>query len=342
MPKRFKVGVAIEETWAFFNEIYADLQAQYAVSLFERKTKTLPILNERVNRYYFDRELQNLLQKNDVVFFEWASELLVTASQLPKTCGIVARLHRYELYRWIDKINWDAVDHLILVTEAKRTEFLSYVPQMAARVSVIPEAISLDRFTPQEKVFSGDIGTLCSLIPRKRIYELILAFSELVKVHPEMRLHIGGPERELFAEYAQALYRLTDRLNLKDRVIYYGKVTNPETWYQNLDIFISNSYSEGLQVALLEAMASGVYCLSHDWEGAAEILPVENLYSSERELIEKVEQYLRFSDAQRVIEKERMVDLVGRQSNIQHTILEIRQVIDTVGEAWRAGQLIRG
>ena len=335
MRNSMKVGVAIEETWAFFRDIYADLQANYQVHLFENKTTTLPLLSDRVNRYYYQQGLQNLLQKNEVVFFEWASELLASASQLPKTCGIVARLHRYEMYRWIDKINWEVVDHLILVSEAKRDEFLSHVPQMASRVSVIPEAVSLERFTTFEKPFTGDIGTLCSLIPRKRVYELILAFAQLQKEFPAIRLHIAGPEREIFAEYAQALYRLTQRLNLAGQVIFYGKVDEPEKWYRNLDIFISNSYSEGLQVSLLEAMASGVYSLSHYWEGAEEILPPENLYFSEGELIKLISRYMRLSEEQRVEEKIRLTGLVAGKSNSQNTIQAIRQVIDQVGSTWR-------
>lgn len=338
MPKSLKVGVAIEETWAFFHEIYADFQKNFKVDLFERKSQNYPIFTERINRHNFDRELRYILQKNDVVFFEWASELLVAASQLPKTCGIVARLHRYELYRWIDQINWDLVDHLIVVTEAKRYEFLSRIPEMSSRISVIPEAVSLERFKPHERVFRGDIGTLCSLIPRKRVYELILAFSELIKEYPNMHLHIGGPERDIYSEYAQALYRLTRRLNLQDQIKFYGKVNNPETWYQNLDIFISNSYSEGLQVALLEAMASGVYCLSHDWEGAEEILPKEQLYFSEQELIQRLKQYFHYSDEQRAIEKARMVDSVVAKSDIQHTVLAIRALVEQIGSTWREYQ----
>lgn len=336
MHNTFKLGVAIEETWAFFREIYADLQAHYQVSLYENKTTRLPLLTNRVNRYYYQQGLQNLLQKNDVVFFEWASELLIAATQLPKSCGIVARLHRYEMYRWIDKVNWEKVDHLILVTEAKRSEFLRRVPQMAARVSVIPEAVSLERFTPLAKPFSGDIGTLCSLIPRKRVYELILAFAELRKVYPAVRLHIAGPEREIFAEYAQALYRLTQRLDLEEQVIFYGRVDEPENWYRKLDIFISNSYSEGLQVALLEAMASGVFSLSHHWEGAEEILPAEQLYFSERELIERIGQYMRLAEAQQAQAKADMVGLVAGKSDIQFTTQAIRQVIDQVGATRRS------
>ena len=342
MHNTLKVGVAIEETWAFFQEIYADMQAHYQVSLYENKTTRLPLLTNRVNQYYYQQGLQNLLQKNDVVFFEWASELLIAASQLPKSCGIVARLHRYEMYRWIDKVDWEKVDHLILVTEAKRNEFLSHVPQMASRVSVIPEAVSLERFTPVAKPFSGDIGTLCSLIPRKRVYELILAFAELLKEYPALRLHIAGPEREVFAEYAQALYRLTQRLGLEGQVIFYGRVDEPEKWYRKLDIFISNSYSEGLQVALLEALACGVFSLSHHWEGAEEILPREQLYFGERELIERISQYMRLSDEQQVQAKTHMVGLVAGRSDIQFTTRAIRQVIDQVGAAHRSKVVTRG
>jgi glycosyltransferase involved in cell wall biosynthesis len=335
---QLRVGVAIEETWAFFKEIYADLQANYAVSLFERRTTPINIFSTRVNRYLFDRDLQNLLQQNDVVFFEWASELLAAASRLPKTCGIVARLHRYEMYRWVDMINWAAVDRLIVVTEAKKKEFLSRFPQMSDRVIVIPEAVSLERFTPFEKTFSGQIGTLCSLIPRKRVYELILAFAELRQRHPELHLHIGGPERDIFAEYAAALYNLVENMGLQEAVTFYGRVEDPEAWYRDLDIFVSNSYSEGLQVALLEAMASGLYSLSHAWEGAEELLPQGSLFYTERELIERIEAYLDMPEEKRAAQKDLMLSLVAGKSDIQGVIQQVRAVVAEVGNSVRNGK----
>ncbi|MBE0411240.1 MAG: glycosyltransferase, partial [Anaerolineales bacterium] len=154
-----KIGIAIEETWAFFRDIYGHLQEHHEVAFFKRRHAGLPFFQERANSYLFHQDLQRLLRENDVVFFEWASELLAAATQLPKTCGIVTRLHRYEMYRWADKINWDNVDRIILVTEAKRQEFASKYPQHASKLVVIPEAVALNRFQPFEKPFNGDIGT---------------------------------------------------------------------------------------------------------------------------------------------------------------------------------------
>lgn len=333
--EKLRIGVAIEETWAFFREIYADLQENFETTLFERRTSPVALFSARINRYLFDHDLQELLLQNDVVFFEWASELLAAATRMPKTCGIVVRMHRYEMYRWVEHINWQVVDRLIVVTEAKKREFLAHFPQMTGRVVVIPEAVSLDRFTRFEKPFTGQIGTLCSLIPRKRVYELILAFAELHRQHSELHLHIGGPEREIFAEYAAALYTLVRQLGLQDAVTFYGRVEDAPAWYRKLDIFVSNSYSEGLQVALLEAMASGIYCLSHAWEGVEELLPLDFQFHTERELITRIEAYLQMPEAQRATKKDQMLSLVAGKSDIQAVVKQVRTVVAEVGAAVR-------
>jgi glycosyltransferase involved in cell wall biosynthesis len=333
-----RIGIAIEETWAFYNEIHADLQKHHQVSLYERKTSTLPVFTSRINRYLFDQGLQNFLRENDVVFFEWASELLAAATHLPKTCLIVTRLHRYEMYRWVDKINWDAVDRIILVTEAKKAEFCARFPEQTSKVDVIPEAVSLERFRPFDKSLRGDIGTLCNLIPRKRVYELILAFYELLKTHPGMHLHIAGPEHGNFQEYAAALYSLVNRLDIGEKVTFYGRVAEPENWYRNLDIFVSNSYSEGLQVALLEAMACGIFCLSHAWDGAAELLPADYLFHSEKDLVNQITRYLEKSAAEQRQIKEQMVRLVAGKSDIRYTIERIRVLLEETVASGAAGR----
>jgi len=326
-----KVGIAIQETWDFLHEIFADLEAHHQTSLFERKTLALPIFNSRVNNLVFQRDLNNFLQSNDVVFFEWASELLAVASHLPKTCGIVTRLHRYEMYLWADKVNWDAVDRIILVSEAKRREFIARFPAQASKIDVIYEAISLDRFTLGHKSFSGDIGTLCHLRPRKRVYELILAFYELSKRRDDLHLHIGGGEVSGLGEYQQALRVLVQNLNLENKVTFHGHISNPENWYHTIDIFISNSYSEGLQVSPIEAIASGCYCISHFWDGADELLPKENLFYSERELVHKIQEYCEIPESEKEQRKATLRDHVSKNLNVDKTKLQIRQIIEEVG-----------
>jgi len=78
---------------------------------------------------------------------------------------------------------------------------------------------------------------------------------------------------------------------LEDSITLTSPVTDAHSWLQSIDIFISNSYWEGLQNALIEAMATGCYCISHAWGGVEEALPAENICVTDRELEEKIIQY---------------------------------------------------
>ncbi len=329
-----RLGIAIEETWDFLHEIYADLSAHHQTSLFKRREIHLPVLTGRVNARLFQGDMRKFMQANDAIFFEWASGLLATATRLPKTCGIVTRLHRYEMYQWADKINWDAVDTVILVSQAKYNEFATRFPDHIGKAVVIPEAVSPERFRFVPKKFSGDIGILCHLKPRKRVYELILAFYELSKRRNDLHLHIGGGEAAAFGEYAEALRALVEKLGLQEKITFYGHVSDPESWYPKIDIYISNGYSEGLQVSPMEAMATGCYALSHHWDGADELLPPENLFFSEAELIERIERYCDLSDAERDAEREKMRARVVEKFNVDKTKVQIRQLIESAAERY--------
>ena len=324
-----RLGVAIEETWDFFHEVFADFERHHQTRLYKRpKRLALPVVSQRVNQYRFRQDMGRFLKDQDAVFFEWASELLATASHLPKTCGIVTRLHRYEMYQWANRVNWSAVDRLILVSQAKLREFTAAFPAHAHKAIVIPEAVSVERFRPVPKPFNGDIGILCHMKPRKRVYELVLMFHELLKERHGFHLHIGGGRAAGFGEYYEAVSQLVDRLGLSRQVTFYGHVAKPEDWYPRIDIFISNGYSEGLQVSPMEAMATGCYCLSHQWDGAEELLPAGQLYYTNTELKDLILRYADTTAAEQEAARARMRALVCDRFNVDVTKVQIRQTIE--------------
>jgi glycosyltransferase involved in cell wall biosynthesis len=332
---KLRVGIAINETWNFFNEIYADMQRHYQTSLFQRRTWRLPVFNARINRHLFYRDLRSFMAANDVVFFEWASELLVAATHQPKTCGVITRLHRYEMYNWVNRINWEAVDKIILVSQAKQRELIARFPELSGKTVVISPSTSLEKFVPQPKVYNGDIGILCYLTPRKRVYDLILTFYELTKRSDDFHLHIAGGMDPANEDYYGALLNIVNELNLQTRVTFYGNVTDPWNWYRNIDIFISNSYSEGLQVAPMEAMSCGCYTLAHHWAGAEELLPAENLFYTNEEMIEKISHYKNLSTGERQTQVEKMRQLACANFDIEETKKQIMEVIDVVGVTYQ-------
>ncbi len=327
-----RLGIAIQETWGFFNEIFVDLQKKYEVEVFKRRRWQLPIFHARMNHFLYRQDLTRFMKRNDVVFFEWASELLVAASHLPKVSGIVTRLHRYEMYQWVNRVNWNAVDKIILVSHAKRKEFIERFPTQAEKIVVSGPSTSLERFTPQSKTFNGDIGILCHLTPRKRVYDLILTFYETLQYKSDLHLHIAGGMDQAFEDYYYALQSVVVDLGIQEKVTFYDNVKETWDWYHKIDIFISNSYSEGLQVAPMEAMASGCYCLAHRWRGADELLPQEYLYFTDTELRNKILQYCETSDAEKTEQKKRLRAFAQKNFDINQTIRQVVQTIDDVAE----------
>jgi glycosyltransferase involved in cell wall biosynthesis len=325
-----KIGVAVGDTWDFFHEIYDELCAHHEITLFKRRLIRSPFLYERLNNYAFNRDLKTLLSQNEVVFFEWAGELLARASHLPKTCGIVTRLHRYEMYQWADQVNWVNVDKVILVSEAKRDEFIQRFPAHKEKAVAIIGAISLEKFSFQPGPYRGNIGILCHLSPRKRVYELILDFYELTRKNPNFHLHIGGSTHPGFDDYFVALQELVSGLNLKKQITFYGSVANTQDWLHNIDIFVSNSYSEGLQVALMEAMASGCYCLSHHWAGVEDQLPLENLFYSGNELQKKILEFDACPDEEKYKLKTMMRKVVEERNDVDLAKHQIRELVEQI------------
>jgi glycosyltransferase involved in cell wall biosynthesis len=333
-----KLGVAIEETWDFFNELYADFNTHYETRLFARRRLKSGPFHTRINNALLRSDMQSFLGANDVVFFEWASELLALASHLPKRCAIVTRLHRYELYEWADRINWDAVDRVILVSEAKRCEFIARFPNQARKVAVIPVGVDLHKFKYVERSFErnggGNIGMLCHLAPRKRVYEMVLAFSELAERNPQLHLHIAGGAGPAFRDYEEALRFLVEQLRLHDRVTFYGNLKEPWNWYPQIDVFVSNSFSEGLQVAPMEAMAMGCCVHSHHWHGADELVPAEYLYFTDHELQEKLLTYLALPVTDKQAVSQAMWQRARDLFDVHDKILLINQVVDEAIAHW--------
>lgn len=324
-----KLGIANKETWIFFQDVYNYLGTHFSTQKFEPATWPWPVFHDRISHYLLRKSLKKFIDSCNVALFEWASELLVEASTLSGSAALVTRLHRYEMFRWTERVNWESVSYVIVNTEAMKAKLLSKTTIGPDKVIAIPPIwFESNQIMSSQRPFNGKIGILCNLIPRKRVYELILAFDSLCNEHPGLCLHIGGGESKEFRDYHEAIQHLVRELRLQDRIIFDGRVEDRWTWYRNIDIFVSFSYSEGMQVAPLEAAASGCYVLSHNWEGANEIFHSDQLFWSENEFVVKALRYCRTADSDRMRVREPLLRFLIEDCEAQRVKTMLREVVE--------------
>jgi glycosyltransferase involved in cell wall biosynthesis len=328
-----KLGLVVDGPWGFIRELLADWRACYQTRVFSFKEINLPVAKGRVNQWRLRQALERFLAGNDLIFFEWAGPLLVTASHLETHAPLIVRLHSYELFDYAPFIRWESVRRVICVSGAMRQRFCELYPAAAAKATVVHNGVDLQRFAPRPRPFHGVIGMLGNLLPIKRVYEVILGLYELNRVGGNFTLRIAGPtERGSEPErYYLAMQRLVRQLGLKRQVSFVGPVSDPESFLRGVDIFVSNSYWEGQQVALLEAMATGCYCLAHAWEGVEEVLPREYLFVTDAELRERIERYCQAPEEVKNQHQARMRAIASEKFDIEQTKSLIRAAISKVG-----------
>ena len=288
--KPLRVGLVIDGTDHFLRPIETELRRHHHVTRFAPRFVRLPLIGQRVNDRLLKWQLARFLNENDVVFFEWAGPLAAISSHLSGATARIVRAHRTELFSDLGIFDWARVDRVIFVSAAMQRRFLQRFPEHHARTLVIYNGVDLQRFAPIEKTFAWRIGMLGNLIPRKRAYDVISALAELPVTIP-WRLSVGGPPVNTELDYWEALQAFVSKLGLDRQVTFNGLIRNAADWLKEIDVFVSASYSEGHQVALLEAMAAGCYCLGHCWDGIEEILPPENIYTTDGDLRTKLLAY---------------------------------------------------
>jgi glycosyltransferase involved in cell wall biosynthesis len=125
------------------------------------------------------------------------------------------------------------------------------------KLVTIYNSIDVDRF-PQRKGLLADssriiIGTVARLNPEKDYGTLLEAFRRVRSRYPTASLLVAGdgPERA-------RLERLVDSLGLGDSVQFLGHLEDVRPLLAQLDVYVQSSHVEGLSVAVLEALATGL------------------------------------------------------------------------------------
>ena len=140
----------------------------------------------------------------------------------------------------------------------------------AGKVLVIHNGIDVDRYAAagaRSASTKGRATTVGRLDPIKDQSTMLRAVRLVINELPDFQLDIvgDGPSRaELVAE--------CEALGLRDRVRFHGYQADVARYLAAADVFVMSSASEGVPLALLEAMATGLPAVATDVGGMREVI----------------------------------------------------------------------
>jgi len=192
--------------------------------------------------------------------------------QGPDVPGFEARYnYLYPFIKPILRLIWRNAESVIAISEEHKRLALETMPTLD--IQIIHNGIDPEEFSPsREPKLETQINFLCvgRLIERKGQHHLIQAVAELREsLQKPLHLNLVGT-----GDFELKLKQLAVRLGVDDLVTFMGFVPRehmPDV-YRKAHIFVLPSENEGMSIALLEAMASGLPVVVTDTGGTKELI----------------------------------------------------------------------
>jgi glycosyltransferase involved in cell wall biosynthesis len=264
-----------------------------------------------------------LCNRFDLVFCEFLKREVATVSRVARV-PVVVRLHAYEVDQpeyLVKPVDWHNITKLVVVSEEYKRQAESLIPLPA---TVIYNGIDLEQF----RFRPSSTGAICAYGYHrgiKRFYDLMLALRDY-------ELHIAGE-----GEHTRILRAANKRFGLRHK--FYGHVPHEllPGWLSDMEYYVNHSMDESFGVSMVEAMATGLIPLCHDYAAAKEIVPDIYRYRYDDELRERLLFFRDLSAERRMEHKLALRQVVEERFNLQRQAAAFRElfndaIADTRGE----------
>ena len=239
------------------------------------------------------QEIVSAIMCSDIVWLEWANELTIALTnhtkEILKDKHVICRLHSYEaLVGFIQKIKWERINDLIFVAKHIRDISIKQIPelpQLVNNIHIIPNGVNMDKFKFNKRKKGWNIAYLGSINYKKGPLLLLHAFWELVRIDKRYQLFIGGKIED--GRYELYFDQMTQEMGLEENIHFDGWIENQNinTWFKDKQYIICTSILEGHPVGVMEAMASGLKPLIHNYVGARNSYPDKYIWNTIPEFI---------------------------------------------------------
>lgn len=208
--------------------------------------------------------------------------LIFTEHSVPEVVGLSMK------HKHICNILCYRTNAIIGISNEIAASFKKLFPAHSKKVVYIPNGVNIDLFsTPVDRnrvraelgILSTDIviGMIANFRRVKNHVCLIKSFYALSATHPNVRLVLVGrgfPNDAENSEYD--IRKLISSFGIENRVILTGYRSDIPRLLKTFDIFCLPSFSEGLPVSILEAMASKIPVVGSNVRGIREVISPEN------------------------------------------------------------------
>ncbi len=219
---------------------------------------------------------QDLYRAGDGCHREWLLRRKKGASFLKRLSIALNPFHWLML--WIERRLMSHSKKIVAISKGVREEILRHYGVPPERVTVIYNAVDLERFHPKRRETTGRslrvekeikeqekvILFVGSGFKRKGVGPLIEAVARLRDL--PVKLWIVG--KGDIGKYQ----RRVDRLHLQDQVRFFGPVAPVDPFYAAADLFVFPTLYEPFGQVHLEALASGLPVITHRRCGGAEAI----------------------------------------------------------------------
>lgn len=263
--KGIKVSVFI------YGQKEEDIFKEEGITFHLIKNKAYKFFGWYFHRKSIEQYLNHFIALHDIAAMEAPDWTGITAF-MKLRCPLVIRMNGSDAYFckldgrpqkkknfWFEKMAFQGADHILSVSQftAEETKKIFHLKK---EILVIPNAVDVQKFVPQEKKFtSNKLLYFGTLIRKKGLLELASIFNEVVQQKPEAALYLAGKDVvDVFTK------RSTKQLMLEiftpeaaKQVHWLGMLPYEEVLQQiaAAHVVVLPSFAEALPMTWLEAMA---------------------------------------------------------------------------------------
>ena len=166
----------------------------------------------------------------------------------------------------------EAADFVVCIGHFARSQLMRLAsPAHWGKIDIVRLGVDPQRYLPSTGVRRGPPRILCvgRLTPAKGQHVLIEAARRLREAGHVFELVLVGTGPD-----ARALRRAVHEAHLERDVLFAGALNQTQVLleYGRADLFVLPSFAEGIPVVLMEAMASGLACVSSRINGIGELI----------------------------------------------------------------------